>query len=96
MLELEDLMPDCWLEVSLHPEDPITGQLDKGFPWFSLVPEQMLSTQIPRSTACSHAALPIVTLKILLINQHDFDFDFGLYHLFMGDMGEGSLHEERK
>jgi hypothetical protein len=25
-------MPDCWLEVSLHP----TGQLDQGFPWFSL------------------------------------------------------------
>jgi hypothetical protein len=37
------LMPDCWLKVSLHPEGPATGQLDQGFPWFPLVPEQMLS-----------------------------------------------------
>jgi hypothetical protein len=26
------LMLDCWLEVSLHPEGPSTGQLDQGFP----------------------------------------------------------------
>jgi hypothetical protein len=32
----------CWLKVSLHPEGPATGQLDEGFPWFSLVTEQML------------------------------------------------------
>jgi hypothetical protein len=43
MLELADLMPDCWLELSLHLESPVTGQLDQGFPWFSLVPKQMLS-----------------------------------------------------
>jgi hypothetical protein len=36
-------VPDCWLEVSLHPEGPAIGQLDQGFPWFALVPEQMLS-----------------------------------------------------
>jgi hypothetical protein len=36
-------MPDCWLEVSLHPVGPATGQLDQGFPWFSLILEQMLS-----------------------------------------------------
>jgi hypothetical protein len=43
MLELADLMPDCWLEVNLHTEGPATGQLGQGFPWFSLVPEQILS-----------------------------------------------------
>jgi hypothetical protein len=32
-LGLADLMPDCWLEVSLHLEGPVTGQLDQGFPW---------------------------------------------------------------
>jgi hypothetical protein len=42
MLGLSNLMPYRWLEVSLHPEGPATGQLDSGFPWFSLVPEQML------------------------------------------------------
>jgi hypothetical protein len=25
------LMPDCWLEVSLHPEGPVIGQLEQGF-----------------------------------------------------------------
>jgi hypothetical protein len=41
------LMPDCWLEVSLHPESPETVQLDQGFPWFFMAPEQILrSTQI--------------------------------------------------
>jgi hypothetical protein len=34
MLGLEDLMPDCWLEISLHPEGPETGQLDQGFRGF--------------------------------------------------------------
>jgi hypothetical protein len=50
------LMLDCWLVVSLHPEGPATGQLDKGFPWFSLVPEQMLSWY-PNSTL--HYMLPM-------------------------------------
>jgi hypothetical protein len=34
------VFPDFWLEVSLHPEGPATRQLEQGFPWFSLVPEQ--------------------------------------------------------
>jgi hypothetical protein len=37
------LMPDYWLEVSLHPEGPATGHLDQGFLWFSSVLEQILS-----------------------------------------------------
>jgi hypothetical protein len=49
MLELAYLMPDCWLEVSLHPEGPVTGQLDQGFLRFSSVPEQMRSFY-PNST----------------------------------------------
>jgi hypothetical protein len=32
MLGLAYLMPDCWLEVSRHPEGPATGQLDQDFP----------------------------------------------------------------
>jgi hypothetical protein len=36
-------MLDCWLEVSLHLEGPATSQLDQGYPWFSLVPEQTLT-----------------------------------------------------
>jgi hypothetical protein len=44
--------PDLWLEVSLHPEGPATGQLDQGFPWFSLVPERMLSRYPNSSLHC--------------------------------------------
>jgi hypothetical protein len=33
MLGFADLMPDCWLEVSLHSEGPATNKLDQGFPW---------------------------------------------------------------
>jgi hypothetical protein len=54
MLGLAELMPDCWLEVRLHPEGSATGQLD--FPWFSLVQEQMLSWY-PNSTL--HCMLPM-------------------------------------
>jgi hypothetical protein len=36
-------------KVGLHPEGRATSQLDQGFLWFSLVPEQMLSWY-PNST----------------------------------------------
>jgi hypothetical protein len=59
------LMPDCWLEVSLHPEGPATGHLDQGFLWFSSILQQMLSwypdSELP--LRASHAALPKVTSK---------------------------------
>jgi hypothetical protein len=32
MLGFAYLMPDYWLEVSLYPEGPATGQFDQGFP----------------------------------------------------------------
>jgi hypothetical protein len=40
----------------LHSEGPATGQLDQGFPWFSLVPEQMLSWY---SNSTLHCMLPM-------------------------------------
>jgi hypothetical protein len=59
------VLPDCWLEVSLHPEGPATGQLDQGFPWFSSMLEQMLSwyPEFHVALRASHAALPLVTSK---------------------------------
>jgi hypothetical protein len=37
-------MPDCWLEVSLHPEDLATGQLDQGFSVVFLDPRANVQT----------------------------------------------------
>jgi hypothetical protein len=42
VLGLAYLALDCCIEVSLHPEGLATGQLDQGFPWFSLVQEQIM------------------------------------------------------
>jgi hypothetical protein len=30
------ILPDCWLAVSMHPEGPATGHLDIGFLGFTL------------------------------------------------------------
>jgi hypothetical protein len=57
MLGLADLVPDCWLEVGLHPDGPVTDQLNQGFLWFSFVLEQMLSWY-PNSTL--HCTLPLM------------------------------------
>jgi hypothetical protein len=40
----------------LHSEGPATGKLDQGFPWFSLVPEQILSCY---SNSTLHCMLPM-------------------------------------
>jgi hypothetical protein len=67
-LWLANLMSNCWLEVSLHPEGPAAGQLDQGFLWFSLVLEQMLSWYpIPRFTACFTCSPPNGNIKILAL-----------------------------
>jgi hypothetical protein len=50
----------------LHLEGPATGQLDQGFPWFSLVPVQ-IAELVPKfhvALHASHAALPMVKLEI--------------------------------
>jgi hypothetical protein len=86
-------MPDCWLEVSFQLEDPATGQLDHGLPWFSLVPEQMLSWY-PNSTLhchASHAALPMVALKCSPCTNVTLTLG---WREDMGDMGEGALYRE--
>jgi hypothetical protein len=58
MLGLAYLMPDCWLEVNLHPEGTATGLLDQGFPWLSMIPEQILSWYPKSSTACFTCSPP--------------------------------------
>jgi hypothetical protein len=59
-------MPDCWLKVSLHPEGPVTGELDQGFLWFSLVTRANaeLVTKFNVALHAFHAVLPMVTQKI--------------------------------
>jgi hypothetical protein len=55
MLGLEYLMLDCWLDVSMHLEDPATGQLDQGFPWFSLV-SRANAELVPKFCIALHAS----------------------------------------
>jgi hypothetical protein len=59
MLGFADLMPDCWLEVSLQPEDPAAGQLDPGLTWFYLVTELVPKPYV--ALHASHSTLPMVT-----------------------------------
>jgi hypothetical protein len=79
MLGLADLMPDCWLEVSLHPEGPATGQLDQGFPLFPLVLEQMLSWYQNFTLHCMR--------RMQLSTNVTLAFEFGLDHPVHGGYG---------
>jgi hypothetical protein len=64
MLGFAYLMPDCRLEVTLHSEGPETGQIDQGFPWSPLDPEQMLSWyQNFTFTACFTCSPPSGSIK---------------------------------
>jgi hypothetical protein len=55
-----------WLEVSFHSEGSATGQLDQGFPFFFLGPRENaeLVSKFRVAMHASHAALPMVTLRI--------------------------------
>jgi hypothetical protein len=63
LLNFAYLMPDYWLEVSLHPEGPATGQLDKVFPVVFLDPKSNseLVHKVHITLLASHASLPMVT-----------------------------------
>jgi hypothetical protein len=90
-----DLMPDFWIEVSLHQEAPATGQHDQDFPCF-LGPRANAELVLKFHFAlhASHAALPMVTLTISPYTNVTLTFDW--ITLFMMDMGEGALHREEK
>jgi hypothetical protein len=81
-------MPDCWLEVSLHPEGPSISQLNQGFPWFFIGPRANaeLVPKFQVALHASHAALLMVTLKISPCTNVTltFGFDFGLDHTSWG------------
>jgi hypothetical protein len=52
-------MPDCSLEVSVHPEGPATGQLDQDFRGFPLSQSKCwVGTQIRPCTACFSCSPP--------------------------------------
>jgi hypothetical protein len=75
LLELADLNQDCLLEVNLHPEGHVIGQLDQGFPWISLVPEHAeFVSKFHVALHASHVALPMLTLKITPYSNVNFDF----------------------
>jgi hypothetical protein len=65
MLGFACSVPDCWLEVSLHPECPATDQLDQGFSVVFLG-HRANAGLVPKfhvALYASHAALPMVISK---------------------------------
>jgi hypothetical protein len=60
LLNVFFFLPDCKVEVTMHPEGPATGHLDTGIPWFSSVFKQM-PRWFPRfqvATACFSCSPP--------------------------------------
>jgi hypothetical protein len=69
MLGFAYLLPDCCLEVSLHPKGLAISQLDQRSPWFSVVflgprANAELVPNFHVELHASHAALLMVALKI--------------------------------
>jgi hypothetical protein len=96
MLGLAYLMPDCWLEVSLHREGPATGQLDQSF----LGPRANaeLVPKLHVALYASHVALPMVTLQISPCTNVSLaiDFDFGLDRPVHGGIWVMEPYSEKK
>jgi hypothetical protein len=91
MLGLADLMPDCWLEVSLHPEVSCDRPTRSRFSVYFLGPRANAEL-VPKfhvALHASHAALPMVTLKTSPYTNVTltFDFDFGLDRPVHGGYG---------
>jgi hypothetical protein len=81
-------MPDCCLEVSLHPEGPATCQLDKDFSVGFLGPRTNAEL-VPKfhvALHASHSALPLEISPCTNVAL-TFDFDFGLDHPVHGGYG---------
>jgi hypothetical protein len=95
MLGIADLMPDCWLEVSLHPKvlRPANSiKVFRGFPWSQS--KCSICTQIPRCTACFPCSPPNGNIEISPCTN--VTLTLGWVTLFMGDMGEEPYTEKKE
>jgi hypothetical protein len=96
MLGFADLMPDCWLEVSLHPDQPTQSMFSVLF-----LDSRANAKLVPKfhiALHASHAALPMVILKVLPYTNITltFDFDFRVDHPIHGGYELGSPAPRRK